>query len=59
MRGETFELFIFPVEDIRTNGFEFIEPGDEYHDIEVVAQVDPGDHEEDEVRSYERMIYIV
>ena len=49
-------MFSFPVQFIRTDGFEFIEFRVENFEVEVMTEVDPGSDKECEVRSYKRVI---
>lgn len=48
-----------PIQFIGADGFEFVELGVEDAQVQVVAQVDPGDNEEAEVGPDKGMIEVV
>lgn len=59
MRELAFILFCFPIDFIRTDGFELVEFRVEDSEIEVMAQVNPGGDEKGKVGSYKGVIYVI
>jgi hypothetical protein len=59
VRDPAFVLFGFPVEFVGADSFEFIEFGPEYFEVEVMAEVDPCEDEEGEVRADEGVVEVV
>lgn len=59
MREGRLILLGLPDQLVRTNGFELVELGDQDLDVEVVAQVDPGEDEDAEVGADKRVVDVV